>query len=230
MNNLTILYAEDEIETRKNYGNYLKRNFKEVYIAQNGEEALKYYEKFEPNIMLLDINMPFINGLELTKKIRENDKKTRIIILTAHLEQDKLLFAAELNLTKYLPKPISRMKLKEALNEAVNQYKELNDESSNFELKEGYIFNKDSNKLIYKDTEIKLTKHESQFLVLLTSNKNRIFTSDEIYNYLWDEVDICESSATKLKDLIKRLRKKLPKDSIENIYGAGYKLNIKEKK
>jgi YesN/AraC family two-component response regulator len=84
MNNLTILYAEDEIETRKNYGNYLKRNFKEVYIAQNGEEALDYYEKFEPNIMLLDINMPFINGLALTKKIRENDKKTRIIILTAH--------------------------------------------------------------------------------------------------------------------------------------------------
>ncbi len=225
MNNLTILYAEDEIETRKNYGNYLKRNFKEVYIAQNGEEALEYYEKFKPNIMLLDINMPFINGLELTKKIRQNDKKTRVIILTAHLEQDKLLFAAELNLTKYLPKPISRMELKEALNEAVNQYKELNEESSTFELKEGCFFYKDSNKLIYENNEIKLTKYESQLLILLTSNKNRVFTSDEIYNYLWDEVAVYESSATKLKDLIKRLRKKLPKDTIENIYGSGYKLN-----
>ncbi len=225
MNNLTILYAEDEIETRKNYGNYLKRNFKEVYIAQNGEEALEYYEEFKPNIMLLDINMPFINGLELTKKIRQNDKKTRIIILTAHLEQDKLLFAAELNLTKYLPKPISRIKLKEALNEAVIQYKELNDESSNFFLKDGYVFNRDSKKLIFNDEEIKLTKHETLFLELLTSKKDRVFSSDEIYDYLWNQFEDCETSATKLKDLIKRLRKKIPKDSIENIYGAGYKLN-----
>lgn len=224
MNTLTILYAEDEIETRKNYSNYLKRYFKEVYVAQNGEQALNFYEEHKPNIMLLDINMPFINGLELTKKIREQDKKTRIIILTAHLEQDKLLFAAELNLTKYLPKPISRIKLKEALTEAVNQYKELNEDSLIFELKEGFSFNRDSKKLIFENSEIKLTKHESLFLELMTSKKDRVFTSDEIYNYLWDEVETCESSATKLKDLIKRLRKKLPKDSIENIYGAGYKL------
>lgn len=224
MNSLTILYAEDEIETRNNYSNYLKRYFKEVYVAQNGEQALEYYKEFKPNIMLLDINMPFINGLELTKKIRENDKKTRIIILTAHLEQDKLLFAAELNLTKYLPKPISRIKLKEALTEAVNQYKELNLENLVFNLNDGYSFNRDSKKLIFENSEIKLTKYESQFLELMTSKKDRVFTSDEIYNYLWDEVESCESSATKLKDLIKRLRKKLPKDSIENIYGAGYKL------
>lgn len=224
MNTLTILYAEDEIETRKNYTNYLKRYFKEVYVAQNGEQALEFYKEHKPNIMLLDINMPFINGLELTKKIREQDKKTRIIILTAHLEQDKLLFAAELNLTKYLPKPISRIKLKEALNEAVNQYKELNEDSLIFELREGFSFNRDSKKLIHENIEIKLTKHESLFLELMTSKKDRVFTSDEIYNYLWDEVETCESSATKLKDLIKRLRKKLPKDSIENIYGAGYKL------
>lgn len=224
MNTLTILYAEDEIETRKNYTNYLKRYFKEVYVAQNGEQALNFYEEHKPNIMLLDINMPFINGLELTKKIREQDKKTRIIILTAHLEQDKLLFAAELNLTKYLPKPISRIKLKEALNEAVNQYKELNEDSLIFELREGFSFNRDSKKLIFENSEIKLTKYESLFLELMTSKKDRVFTSDEIYNYLWDEVETCESSATKLKDLIKRLRKKLPKDSIENIYGAGYKL------
>lgn len=225
MNNLTLLYAEDEIETRENYGRYLKRYFKEVFVVSNGKDALKVYEEQKPDIMLLDINMPFINGLELTKKVRKNDKKTRIIILTAHLEQDKLLFAAELNLTKYLPKPISRLKLKDALNEAVNQYKDLNSSDSIINLKENYTFNRDSKKLMCEDQEIKLTKYESLFLELLTSNKNRTFTSDEIYIHLWDDFDTCESSATKLKDLIKRLRKKLPKDTIENIYGAGYKLH-----
>lgn len=225
MNNLTILYAEDEEETRKNYSNYLKRLFKEVYVVENGQEALKVYEEKKPNIMLLDINMPFINGLELTKKIRQNDKNTRVIILTAHLEQDKLLFAAELNLTKYLPKPISRMKLKEALNEAATQFNELNKQSSQFNLGEDFIFNRDSKKLTSGNQDIKLTKQEILLLELLTSQENRVFSIDDISLHLWNDVDDLDSSATKIKDIIKRLRKKLPKDCLENIYGAGYKLN-----
>lgn len=227
MNNMTLLYAEDEIETRKNYSNYLKRNFKEVYVVENGEEALKVYEEKKPNIMLLDINMPFLNGLQLTKKIRENDKKTRIIILTAHLEQDKLLFAAELNLTKYLPKPISRLKLKEALNDAVTQYKELNNELSKVNLGEDFIFDSQAKKLINAKGDIKLTKHEILLLELLSSQKNKVFSIDEISLYLWNNIEDFENSSSKIKDIVKRLRKKLPKNSLENIYGAGYKLNNK---
>lgn len=223
MDKLTLLYAEDEVETRKNYANYLKRYFKDIYVVENGQEALECYEKNSPEILLLDVNMPLINGLELAEKIRQNDKKTRIIILTAHLEQDKLLFAAELNLTKYLPKPISRIKLKEALKEAASQYEEL-DGKSNIP-KESFVWNNETKKLLVNEEDMKLTKHEILLLELLSSKKDRIFTSDEISIHLWNDVDDSESSATKIKDIIKRLRKKLPKDSIENIYGAGYKLN-----
>ena len=225
MINLTLLYAEDEVETRKNYANYLKRYFKEIFVVENGQEALDCYEKNSPNILLLDINMPLINGLELAKKIRLKDKKTRIIILTAHLEQDKLLFAAELNLTKYLPKPISRLKLKEALKEAASQYKELDFANSTISLSENFIWNNNTKKLSRNKEDIKLTKHEILLLELLTSKKNSIFSNDEISLYLWNDVSDLEYSATKLKDIIKRLRKKLPKDTISNIYGAGYKLN-----
>lgn len=223
MDNLTLLYAEDEVETRRNYANYLKRYFKKIYVVENGQEALECYKKNSPNILLLDINMPFINGLELAKKIRQNDKKTRIIILTAHLEQDKLLFAAELNLTKYLPKPISRIKLKEALKEAASQYEEI-DGKRNI-IMDSFIWNNETKKLLVNEEDIKLTKHEILLLELLTSKKDRIFSSDEISFHLWNDVNDSESSATKIKDIIKRLRKKLPKDTIENIYGAGYKLN-----
>ncbi len=225
MNNSTILYAEDEDQTRENYSNYLKRHFKEVYQACNGEIALALYKKHKPDILLLDINMPKINGLQLSKIIRENDKISRIIILTAHLEQDKLLFAAELNLTKYLPKPISRSELKEALNEAVFQLKELNGELDSIILTNDFTWNKNSHKLFNKNDEIKLTKHEILLLDLLASKDNRVFTLDEITLYLWDDLDEYDSSTTKVKDIIKRLRKKLPKNSIENIYAAGYKLN-----
>lgn len=226
MNNLSILYAEDEEETRKNYSNYLKRHFKETYIVDNGEDALKYYEEFKPNILLLDINMPIINGLEVAKIVRLQDKKTRIIILTAHLERDKLLFAAELNLTKYLPKPISRGNLKLALNEAVEQYKELEGTLELVKLDEDTFWDKKTKRLISENEDIKLTKYEILLLELLSSKQDRVFNLDEISLHLWNDIDDLESSSTKLKDIIKRLRKKLPKNSIENIYGAGYKLNF----
>lgn len=225
MNNLTILYAEDENETRENYAKFLNKYFKEVYCASNGKEALEIYKNKKPNILLLDINMPYINGLEVAKQIRIKDKNTRIIILTAHLEQDKLLFAAELNLSKYLPKPISRVELKAALLEASNQYKELNKVSNIINVDENYYWNKDTLKLFNKTLEIKLTKHEILLFEILSSKENRIFTIDEISLYLWNDIDDYEISSNKLKDIIKRIRKKIPKNSIKNIYGAGYKLN-----
>ena len=225
MNNLTILYAEDEDQTRENYAKFLNKYFKEVYTASNGKEALELYKNKKPNILLLDINMPFINGLQLAKEIRIKDKNTRIIILTAHLEQDKLLFAAELNLTKYLPKPVTRSELKSALLEASNQYKELNAVSNLINLDENHLWNKDTLKLFKNNEEIKLTKHEILLFDILSSKENRIFTIDEISFHLWNDIEDYDVSSNKLKDIIKRVRKKIPKNSIENVYAAGYKLN-----
>ena len=225
MNNLTILYAEDEDQTRENYVKFLNKYFKEVYSASNGKEAFELYKNKKPNILLLDINMPFINGLQLAKEIRIKDKNTRIIILTAHLEQDKLLFAAELNLTKYLPKPVTRAELKLALFEASNQYKELNAVSNLINLDENHIWNKDTLKLFKNNEEIKLTKHEILLFDILSSKENRIFTIDEISFHLWNDIEDYDVSSNKLKDIIKRVRKKIPKNSIENVYAAGYKLN-----
>lgn len=220
----SILYAEDEEQTRINYTNYLQRYFQNVYSVTNGKEALEIYQNNKPEILLLDINMPYINGLNLAKQIRTHDKKTRIIILTAHLEQDKLLFAAELNLTKYLPKPISRSNLKSALELAVSQYKEIHETTDIICFDEEYSWDRKEQKLSKNDENIKLTKHEILLIELLSSQKNRTFSVDEISLYLWDDIDTF-SSTRKIKDIIKRLRKKLPKDALVNIYGSGYKLN-----
>ena len=220
----SILYAEDEEQTRLNYTNYLQRYFKNVFSVTNGRDALEIYKNKKPEILLLDINMPHINGLNLAKQIREFDKKTRIIILTAHLEQDKLLFAAELNLTKYLPKPISRGNLKEALELAVSQYKELHETTDIISFDTEYSWDKKEKKLSHNKQEIKLTKQEILLLELLSSQKNRVFSVDEISIHLWDDISNL-TSTTKIKDIIKRLRKKLPKDALVNIYGSGYKIN-----
>ncbi len=226
MNSLTILYAEDEKQTRLNYTNYLKIYFKEVYSVENGEDALKSYEKNSPDILLLDINMPKINGLEVAKKIRKTDKISRIIILTAHLERDKLLFAAELNLTKYLPKPTTRSQLKSALQEAILQLKELTNNTKTVNFGENFIWDKTNKILKHELMPLKLTKHEILFLDLLSSKESQIFSLDDIALDLWNDIYSSEINTRKIKDIIKRLRKKLPSNAIENIYGAGYKLNI----
>jgi len=224
MNNYTILYAEDEEQTRLNYTKILQRDFKKVYSCKDGQDAYDNYLKYKPNILLLDINMPKINGLELAKKIRQKDNTTRIIILTAYLEQDKLLLAAELNLTKYLPKPISRKDFRNALLLAVQQYKDIKHLNNSIYLKEKFIFYKSEKKLYKNNEEIKLTKNEILLLDILSSQSNRVFSIEDISYNLWFDIYEIETNRKKIKDIIKRLRKKLPVNTIENIYGIGYKL------
>ena len=225
MEQYTVLYAEDEEQTRLNYTNYLQRYFKNVYSAKDGKEALELYTKYNPDILLLDINMPKINGLNVAKTIRETNSQTRIIILTAHLEQDKLLFATELNLTKYIAKPISRDELKDTLNRAISQLKEMKKDKNLIYFSKELFWDKNEQILKNDDTKIKLTKYEILFLELLSSKENRVFSLDDISSHLWNDIYEDTINSNRLKDMIKRLRKKLPKNSIENIYGAGFKLN-----
>jgi two-component system response regulator VanR len=226
MNNYTLLYAEDEDQTRLNYTKLFQRDFKEVYSCKDGQEAYKNYLEYKPNILLLDINMPKINGLELAKKIRQEDKQVRIIILTAHLEQDKLLLATELNLTKYLPKPISRSALKQALNLASTQYSELDNNTSIIQINKEFTWHIRDTKLLHNTKQIKLTKNETLFLELLSTNINNTFTIEQIAYHLCMEHDNKEINTKKIKDIIKRLRKKLPKNTITNIYSIGYQLHL----
>ncbi len=116
-----ILFVEDEKATRENYVLYLKMLFNEVYEAKDGEEAYQLYKDKKPDIMIIDINIPKLNGLELLKKIRVNDYSTKAIMLTAHSEQKFLLKAVSLQVTRYLVKPVSRKELKEALNASLNE-------------------------------------------------------------------------------------------------------------
>ncbi len=113
--NLTILYVEDEALIRQNAVEYLGRICKKVFEAEDGFEALKVYHDSKPDIIISDINMPRMNGLEFARKIRQTDKTTPIIIATAHTETDYLLKAVELQLIKYIVKPITSAKLQESL-------------------------------------------------------------------------------------------------------------------
>ena len=219
--NVSILYADDATTARRHYAEFLGHLFHVVYEAHDGEEAWKLYEKHRPDIVLLDVEMPKINGLEVAEKIRLNDATTRIIIATAHVNEQRLLQAVELGLTRFLPKPFGRQVLKDALAKAILEL----DHKYHLDLGDGYIWNSSKKELLYQHLPVKLTSREQALMNLLSTKPGRIFPLYVIEHYLWPIAGDEEDTTSRLKALIKRIRKKLPKECIENVYGEGYKLN-----
>ena len=120
MKKIKLLYAEDETKTRKNHIRFLQSRYDfEIFEASDGKEAFEIYEKERPDIVLTDIMMPGIDGLELAKQIRNISKETKIIIITAFTEQEKLLKAFEYFVLSYIVKPLDRQKLQESLEMAL---------------------------------------------------------------------------------------------------------------
>ena len=93
LKNFTLLYAEDDKAIQKEMLEYFSSYFKEVFTANDGKEALEIYKQNRPDVMILDIYMPHLTGIELTKILRENDYKTKIVLITAH-SNDTLLLEA----------------------------------------------------------------------------------------------------------------------------------------
>ncbi len=223
MNSFKLLYIEDDKDIQEIYLNLLQEYVGEILCANDGEEGYEKYLLFKPDIILLDINMPKVDGLTLAKKIREVDKDVKIIITTSYSEREKLLQAIELYLVKYILKPIEPDELKDAMNKAIKELK--SERNKIFYLDDVTTWNATNQKLIESDKEIKLTKNERRFLMLISSNPSKVYTFFEIFDYLsYDDFDK-EYDANQIRALVKLVRKKVPKNAIINIYGEGYRFN-----
>ena len=217
---IKILYIEDEEFIRKNALEYLSFYSDFVYEAIDGIDGFKKYKEIKPDIIICDIMMPKLNGLELIQKIRQEDKTTQIIVATAHIDTDFLLKAVELRLVKYLTKPILEDSLLQTLNEAIEL---LNENGSNIvNLDENSKFDLLNRTLIANKVVVKLTKKELSFLELCAKNTQRAVTYSELENYVWEGY----MTEDAMRSVVKDLRRKLPKNSLENISGIGYKLNV----
>ncbi len=228
MQSISLLYIEDDLDIREIYLDSIQEEIKTIHVASDGEEGYQTYLSLKPDIILLDIQMPKLDGLALAKKIRETDSQVKIIITTAYGEQEKLLQAIELYLIKYILKPIDPTILKEALQKAKNEImleKKAVVEKNIYLLDEITTWDFESEKLYENDIEIKLTKNERRLLKLLSTDKDKIFTFFDIFNHIsYDDFDK-EYDANQVRALVKLLRKKVPKSSIINIYGEGYRFN-----
>ena len=225
MNQYSLLFVEDEKAIRENYIHYLTRYFQNIYEAADGASAYKIYLEKKPEVMIVDINIPNMTGLELAKKIRENDHATKIVMLTAHSDRETLLQATELKLTKYLIKPVSRSDFQDTLEMVFNELSKFHISSKKvLKFDDFYGWNYETDELFFKNELIILTYKETQLLKLLCSKAERTFSYDEIIGFLWE--DTYEDRGDALKTIIKNLRRKLPKKRIKNIFGIGYKIDL----
>ena len=151
LKNLTVLLVENNSDSKKIIYDILIDNFEKVITAQNGDEGLKKFKKYNPNMVITDVFMPIIDGLDMAKCIKEISKDTPIIILSTHCEKETLLKAIDVGIDKFLIKPIMPGDFLETIeNVAKNKI-----ETTNIiKIGNGYSFNKIKRVLIREGVEI----------------------------------------------------------------------------
>lgn len=217
---MKLLFVEDNFQIRNNYRDFLFIYFKEIYETDSSEEALEFFKRYSPDLVLMDINIKGINGIEVIKKIRLINSKTKIIIMSAHKDEEYLFSAIELNVSFYLVKPVKSDQLRTAILKTIEELKE----KSILYLKNNYCWNKENKELYFNGKQVSLTKNEIRIFSNFCNNSLPYFTFEDIYFTLYDDMN--EFNINKVKMLIKRLRKKTSQDLFLNIYGLGYKFNL----
>lgn len=214
-----ILFVEDEVKIREHIANSLAYMVKEVKQASNGEEALQVMQSFSPDIIITDLEMPKMGGVEFIQKVRQNDKNILIVVVTAHTNSEYLLELIDMHIEHFIVKPINFEKLFEVLQKCEDAILKM--KTIVLELPYGYVYDWEKKILSFNDENIKLTKKEISFLELLFKNSRRIVSYEEIENHVWDGAFMTDSA---LRSLVRNIRKKFPEELIENLSGIGYKL------
>lgn len=221
-----IFIVDDEFNIRDLIKKYLEKDGYKVTVFESGETVAEEYERLKPDLLILDIMMPGIDGLELCKKIRKKSE-IPIIFVSARDEEFDRILGLEIGGDDYLTKPFSP---RELLVRIKNIFKRL-EKSKNLQAEE--IIIKDlkmfpTRRYIEKNgQELKLTTKEYDLFEFLVRNKNMPFTREQLLEKVWDYNYIGDDRI--IDDLVKRLRKKIKeiKSSLEitTVWGYGYRID-----
>ncbi len=215
---LKILLVEDEEKLATLLKDAIGDNFHSFTIVYDGEEGLEMFSNITPDIVITDITMPKMTGLEMAKKIKKLNANVPIIILSAFSDTDKFLDAIDIGVVKYLIKPFDPDELLEYISSISENF-----ESKVIELEEDFSFNL-TTKSLYKNARfVSLTKKENTFIQLLLQNIDgkRNVSDETIKSKLWIGEDVSDE---RLRTFIRRLRAKTSKNLILNFKGKGYQI------
>lgn len=236
MSNERILIVDDEKEIRDLVDIYLKGEGYETLKAENGEEALNLLEKEKVDLIILDIMMPKVNGIEACLKIRE-EREMPIIMLSAKSEDMDKILGLNTGADDYLTKPFNPLELVARVKSQLRRYKKFNKNSNeentisnseNILEVEDIIINLETHEVFKDGVEIKLTPTEFDILVLLAENRGKVFSIENIYNSVWKQ-EFMQSDNTVMVH-IRKVREKIEEDPrkpkyIKTVWGVGYKID-----
>ena len=224
VNSTKILIVDDE----KDIIEFLQYNFKkegyQVYSARNGVEGKEMALKVKPDLIILDIMMPGMDGVELCKELRDipDFEDTLIIFLTARGEDYSQIAGFDVGADDYITKPIRPRVLIARVKALLKRKAKQISTENTIEVK-SMVINKEKRDVKINDQSTHIPKIEFELLVLLASNPGKIFTREEIYSRIWGN-DVYVSDRT-LDVHIRKLREKIGQDFIKTIKGVGYGFN-----
>ena len=219
MNNLVLMIVEDEDRLREGLNKALSGFFSKIITAKNGDEGLKKFKKFTPDIVITDILMPIVDGLDMATSIKEISKNTPIIVLSAYSEKERLLRAIDIGIDKYLIKPVD---VDELLN-IIMLIKDAKIGENNVKINEHYEFDRSKRLLVRDGVEIPLTKKELSFIMLLIKQAGALVLHEDIKRNIWTNESVTD---TAIRTFIKRVRDKVGEGLIKNVPGLGYKVEL----
>ena len=225
-----ILVVDDDQEIRKLIQIYLENEGFVCHLAEDGEVALDLIQKHPIELMVLDVMMPKLNGLEVCREVRK-DRNVPIIMLSAKSEDMDKIYGLTSGADDYMTKPFSPLELIARVKSQLRRFKVLNQNSNpetdtEIEIDELYL-NTSTHEVVVRGEQAKLTPREFDILLLLARNKGVVFSTDRIYETIWEE-DPFETRNTVMVH-IRKIREKIesnPREPkyVKTVWGVGYKI------
>jgi DNA-binding response OmpR family regulator len=222
-----ILIVDDEPNIREVVGLYLRRDGHDVVSAADGEEGLKLYRQTEPDLVVLDLMLPKVSGLEVCRRI-QSDRRVPVVMLTARGEEEDKIIGLGIGADDYVVKPFSPRELAARVEAVLRRANEARASSGGGKL---MIFgdlriDPGAREVTLRDTLITLTAREFDLLYHLASHPKQVFTRNQLMETVWDYTFAGDTSTVTVH--IRRLREKIEPDPsqpryLQTVWGVGYR-------
>ena len=223
-----ILLAEDDQSLRELMSDYLTQNGYQVFQAADGIEGLEIIEKEDIHLAIVDIMMPRMDGIRMTMKLREKHDFP-VIMLSAKSEEVDKITGLNIGADDYVTKPFTPMELMARVNSQLRRYRKFLEKlapQENVHVIGGLEINEDTVEVTMDGKPVKLTPIEYKILLLLAKNPGRVFSSEEIYERVWQEKAV---NTDTIMVHVRNIREKIeidPKNPkyLKVVWGVGYKI------
>ncbi|SFV70085.1 Putative two-component response regulator [hydrothermal vent metagenome] len=207
------------------HNNYFQNYFREVYLAKDNSDVLDIYSQKYPSVIFVNCHEEKMRGLDAVKAIRQFDKEAIIALLTDKIEKEELLESFGLNLIACLVEPFQKNEIQKLLSRIDSELTPASKEA--ILLKNRCCFNSQTKDFFNTERKkIGLTKYETLLIEILLKHKDQWVDNETIGYHIWEDEFYEKNCTGRLKTLINTLRKKIPKDTILNSYGMGYKIEV----